>query len=98
MIPASLSQAKADPRLRGPSSAATLAAYIFCLEYLDAQTHRPLKIAVLALAVRCKRDSAILALDRLVAAGYIEEGKRGTNGRTFRLLPAPLPFVKPRAA
>ena len=94
MIPAALSQAKADPRLRG----AALAAYIFCLEYLDTQEPRTLKIEVLAHAIRCKKMSAVDALRRLCDSGYVARGERPKGeGRRYRLLPAPLP-VKVRAA
>lgn len=95
MIPAALSHAKADPRLRG----AALAAYIFCLEYLDTQVERPLKIETLSVGIRCKKDTAVDALRRLVAAGYVARGMRPKGeARYYRLLPAPLPSVKPRAA
>ena len=94
MIPAALSQAKADPRLRG----AALAAYIFCLEYLDTQEPRTLKVEVLAHAIRTNTRSAIRCLHRLRDAGYIARGERPKGeGRRYRLLPAPLP-VKARAA
>lgn len=95
MIPSTLSHAKSDPRIRG----AALAAYVFCLEYLDTQVERPLKVETLAVAIRCKKMTAVDALHRLSAAGYIARGARPHGeARHYRLLPAPLPQVKPRAA
>lgn len=95
MIPAALSHAKSDPRL----GRAGLAAYIFCLEYLDTQDWRPVKVELLSRAVRCEKMSAVSALRALVAAGYIARGERPKGeARRYRLLPAPIPSVKHRAA
>lgn len=96
MIPSSLSLAKSDPRLRG----AALAAYVFCLEYLDSQEWRPVKVEVLSLAIRCKRNSAVMALRALSEAGYIAKGERPRGeSRHYRLLPIPIRrVVNPRAA
>lgn len=95
MIPSALSHAKADPRL----GRAGLAAYIFCLEYLDSQEWRPVKVELLSRAVRCKRMSAVSALRSLVVAGYIARGERPKGeARRYRLLPAPMAPVKARAA
>jgi DNA-binding IclR family transcriptional regulator len=95
VIPSALSHAKADPRLRG----AALAAYIFCLEYLDSQEWRPVKVEVLSRSIRCKLNTAVDALRTLVEAGYIARGERPHGeARHYRLLPAPLPVVKARAA
>lgn len=96
MIPSALSHAKSDPRLRG----AALAAYVFCLEYLDSREERPLKVEVLMFAIRCKKMTAVDALRRLTHAGYIARGERPFGeAQRYRLLPTPLPrTVKPRAA
>lgn len=95
MIPSALSQAKADPRLRG----AALAAYVFCLEYLDSQEWRPVKVHALAVAIRCKKMTAVDALRRLTEARYIAKGERPYgDARHYRLLPAPQLTHKARAA
>ena len=101
MIPSSLSTAKSDPRLRG----AALAAYVFALEYLDTVEFRPLKVEVLASAIRCKKMTAVDALRRLVDAGYLARGLRPHGeARQYRVLPSPRPLphssatVKHRAA
>jgi len=99
MIPSALSQAKADPKLRGPNSGATLAAYIFCLEYLSEAEYRPVKIETVAVAIRCEKMSAVRAMRILTQQRYIAQ--RGTRPKEYTLLPAPLPLPqvrKPRAA
>lgn len=96
MIPSALSHAKSDPRLRG----AALAAYVFCLEYLDSQEWRGVKVEVLSHAIRCEKMSAVRALRTLTEAGYIARGERPFGeAQRYRLLPTPLRHtVKPRAA
>lgn len=97
VIPSSLSQAKSDPRLRG----APLAVYVWCLEYLDAQQDRAVKVFELCVALRMKKRTAGEALDVLVRERWIERTKRHGHGEAarYRLLPAPMrPSVKARAA
>ena len=94
MIPAPLSLAKSDPRLRG----APLAVYIWCLEHLDTLEYRPVKILVLASGVRIKTNSAVFALRRLCETGYLAKGQRPHGeARQYRLYPAPT-AVKAKAA
>lgn len=96
MIPASLSQAKGDPRLRG----APLAVYVWCLEHLDTQEERPVKILQLCTALRMRTNTAVFALRRLSEDGWVAKGARPKGeARRYRLLPAPFrPQVKARAA
>jgi len=92
MIPAALSLAKSDPRLRG----APLAVYIWCLEHLDPLEFRPVKVLVLTTGVRIKTNTAVFALRRLCEAGYLAKGTRPHGeARQYRLYAAP---VKARAA
>ncbi len=98
MIPSTLSLAKADPRLRG----AALAAYIFCLEYLDTQEERPLKVEQVAVAIRCKRSTAVDVLRTMTRHRFVsraEGNRKQGEPRRYRLLPYPflLP-VKSKAA
>jgi predicted transcriptional regulator len=94
VIPSSLSQANADPRLRG----APLAVYVWCLEHLDVFEFRPVKIALLQHELRIKEVTAYDAMKRLSEAGYLARGHRPSRGvRTYRLLASPAP-VKVRAA
>jgi predicted transcriptional regulator len=92
MIPSALSLAKSDKRLRG----APLAVYVWCLESLDAYEYRPVKIVALAHELHMAKETAIFALRRLCAAGYIARGDR-PNGeaRHYRVYAAP---VKAKAA
>lgn len=95
MIPSALSHAISDPRLTPPVKVA----YVFCIEYLDTQDWRPLKIELCSVRTRMKKDTVIFALRQLVEAGYIARGPRPHGeARHYRLLPAPLPVVKARAA
>lgn len=96
MIPAVLSHAKHDARLRGPNSGATLAALIFCLEYLDGSEWRAVKVEQVAVAISCKTMSAVRALRILTAARYI--ARRTGRPNRYRLLPAPLPTHDARRA
>lgn len=92
MIPAPLSSAKSDPRLRG----APLAVYVWCLEHLDALDYRPVKILSLSAALHLRTNTAVFALRRLVEAGYIAKGPRPKGeARHYRLYPSP---VKAKAA
>ena len=92
MIPAPLSRAACDPRLRG----APLAVYVWCLTHLDTLEYRPVKILALAADLHIAKDSAIFALRRLCAAGYLAKGPRPKGeARHYRLYAAP---VKARAA
>lgn len=95
MIPASLSLAKSDPRLRG----APLAVYVWCLEHLDTHEYRPIKVLALTTSLRIKRTTASFALARLREAGYLSRGEREFRGPwQFRLYAAPAAPVKARAA
>lgn len=98
MIPATLSRAKADPRVRG----AALAAYIFCLEYLDAVELRPLKLEQVANAIRCEKmtaSDAMRCLTRHRFLAMVEGNRKQGEPRRYRLLPYPdLPVVKRVAA
>lgn len=97
MIDARVSHARRDPRLRG----AALPAYLFCLEYLDTATFRPLKVVIVATEIHAKKATAIDALHTLARHGFVEreEGHRAAGEpRRYRLLPYPFPHVKPRAA
>ena len=92
MIPAPLSSAKCDPRLRG----APLAVYVWCLEHRDPLDDRPVKVLRLTTELRMQKDTAIFALRRLVEAGYIAKGPRPKGeARHYRLYAAP---VKAKAA
>lgn len=87
MIPAPLSLAKSDPRLRG----APLAVYVWCLEHLDTLEYRPVKILVLSAGVRIKTNTAVDALRRLCDAGYLSKGVRPKGeARRYRVLASPV--------
>lgn len=95
MIPAALSQAKADPRLHPQAKVA----YIFCLEYLSLSDWRKVKVEQVAHAIRCEKMSAVRALRTLRFAGYVERRRAGRGEPCeYRLLPPPLPSSKARAA
>jgi hypothetical protein len=89
VIPATLSVARKDPRLRRfPRAIVVLQ---FLCEYLDHTEFRPLKIEVVALECACGRLAAVDALRALGEYGYIRRGPRPKGeSRHFRLLPAPL--------
>lgn len=99
MIPAPLSLAKSDPRLK---RGAALAAYIFCLEYLDTQELRAMKVEQVANVLRCDKWAAVQAMRRLTRHGFVAmtEGNRKVGEpRRYRLLPYPVVLsVKVRAA
>jgi hypothetical protein len=92
MIPSSLSLASEDPRLRG----APLAVYVWALANLDTVDYRPVKVLALASKVHIKTNTAVDALRRLCAAGYLARGPRPHGeARHYRLLSSP---VKVKAA
>lgn len=87
MIPSSLSQAKADPRLRG----APLAVYVWCLEHLDFVDEREVKVAAVAHELHLRDDTTFLALRTLAHCGYLHRGGRRARGlRRYRLLASPV--------
>ena len=93
MIPSSLVQALADRGL----SAHAKCAYAFCLAYLDGDEWRAVKLEQVMVAIRCEKLSAVRAMRALAAAKYV--AVRGdARPREYRLLPAPLPAHKARAA
>lgn len=73
--------------------------YSWCNMNLDESEERPMKILPLSFAIGMKKDTVISCLRLLVALRYIAKGARPKGeGRRYRLLPAPLPEHKARAA
>ncbi len=72
--------------------------YAFACEHLDRHDWRAMKLEVVMLGCRLKKKTAGDALGALVARGYLAREGGGPHPYRYRLLPPPLPAVKPRAA
>lgn len=92
MIPAPLSRANAQ--LRGNA----FKVYAFLLEHCDTVDWRPMKVEVVMLGCRIEKMTAVDALRTLVHKGYVSRRGGGPRAYEYRVLPPPMPVVKPRAA
>lgn len=72
--------------------------YCFLHEHLDRHDWRPMKLEVVMLACRMEKQTAVDALRTLVKREYVAREGGGPQPYRYRLLPPPLPAVKPRAA
>ena len=81
---------------------AAFKAYVYTAKHLDREHWAPLKVEVVMLGCRLKRDSAIRAMRCLVKRKYLARRGGGPKPYEYRLLPAPMPMptmpVKVRAA
>lgn len=66
--------------------------------YLDLDEWRPMKLEVIMLSCRVEKMTASRALRTLVRKGYLARRGGGPKPYEYRLLPPPMPSVKPRAA
>jgi hypothetical protein len=95
MISAAHDQAIQDRRLHPQAKVA----HSFCEKYLDGAEWRKVKVEQVAHYLKCEKMSAVRALRALRLAGYIDRRRAGKGDPCeYRLLPAPLPAGKSRAA
>jgi len=72
--------------------------YAFADAHLDRHEWRAMKLEVVMLQCRMKKQTAVDALGALVRRGYVARRGGGPHPYEYRLLPPPLPRVKAHAA
>jgi hypothetical protein len=82
LIPPALLDAGEDPELRG----APLAVLVWLWGQLEPHGYRAVKAEAVALTLRMKRDTVDRALRILTMHGYLEQGQKVGQCRTFRVL------------
>lgn len=82
-LPHVVVEATNDPDIKG----APFMVYMWLWGELEPHEFRPMRASYIAGRLLIGRDTALHALDVLVAQGYLAEGRRTVRGiRTFRLL------------
>jgi len=72
--------------------------YAFADAHLDRHEWRAMKLELVMLGCRVKKQTAVDAVAALVKRGYVARRGGGPKPYEYRLLPPPLPGVKPVAA